>query len=203
MVPTAVGVTPAAAVSTACGVDGTPAVTALQSPNFYIDRDRDQLLAQYAGYAIDAGASERAGYWIELADFTGGAVSLGTGEAAANRIPTVAAGETSTQYFLLKAGGATTTPQTHTVRLYDAPPAYGAVVCETSFTYTQVVDTIAAKANKVSSVSTDVTATATIGDEVTVTVNGSTGTLGAGPSFDPGALNYTPTAVTKIGRAHV
>ena len=107
MVPTAVGVTPAAAVSTACGVDGTPAVTALQSPNFYIDRDRDQLLAQYAGYAIDAGASERAGYWIELADFTGGAVSLGTGEAAAHRIPTVAAGETSTQYFLLKASGLT------------------------------------------------------------------------------------------------
>ena len=36
VLPTAAGVTPAAAVSTACGVDGTPAITALQSPNFYI-----------------------------------------------------------------------------------------------------------------------------------------------------------------------
>ncbi|MFZ9629444.1 MAG: DUF7507 domain-containing protein [Ilumatobacteraceae bacterium] len=201
VLPTAVGVTPAAAVSTACGVDDTPTVSALQSPNFYIDRDRDLLFAQYAGYSIDAGTSDRAGYWIELDDFDGDAVTLSTGEAAAHRIPTFAAGETATQYFLLKAAGATPAPQTHTIRLYDAPPAYGAVVCETTFTYNQVVDTIAAKANKVTSVATDVTTTATIGDEVTVTVNGSTGTLGAGPAFDPGALNYTPTAVTSFPAA--
>ncbi|MFM8311569.1 MAG: hypothetical protein ACKOAZ_06680 [Ilumatobacteraceae bacterium] len=199
VVPSSFGGPLAGAVDPACnGSGGRPEVMALQSENFYIDADRDQLLAQYAGYSIDASGTESIGYWIELSSFTGGVVSLNDGEPGAQSIRSLAGGDTATHYFLLEATGETLVDQSHTVRIYDAPPAYGSVVCALTFTYTQVVDTIAARANKVTSVSTDSSAEATIGDEVTVTVTGQTGTLGAGPSYDLGALNYTPTALASF-----
>ena len=199
VVPASFGGSLAGAVDPACnGGGGRPEVMALHSPNFYVDVDRDNLLAQYAGYAIDASGTESVGYWIELSDFNGGVISLNDGEPSAQSIRSLGGGDSATHYFLLEATGETLADQSHTVRIYDAPPAYGSVVCAITFTYTQVVDTIAARANKVTSVATDSTVEATIGDEVTVTVEGETGTLGAGPDYDLGALNYTPTALASF-----
>lgn len=198
VVPATVGGRLAGAVSTACGSGGTPVVTALHSDDFYVDVDRDRLLAQYAGYRVEAAGTARVGYWIELADFTGGVVSLNEGEPSGQRIASLGAADSATHFFLVQATGVTTADQTHTVRLYDGPPAYASVVCEFDFTYDQVIDTIAANANKVTSVATDIATEVGIGDEVVVTVTGETGTLGAGPGFDPGALNYTPTALDSF-----
>ena len=196
------GATIAGAVAPSCGTAGTPDVTSLQSPNFYIDQDRDQLFAQFAGYVVESNGAPRDGLWLELSGFTGGVVSLGSTEAAAQPIDALDAsgpGASQARFFLLKASGVTATAQTHTISVLDGSPARGgAAICTTTFTYNQVVDTIAANANKVTSVSSDTTTEVILGDEVTVTVNGNTGTLGAGPAFDPGALNYTPTALASF-----
>lgn len=196
------GVSIAGAVAPLCGTAGTPDVTALQSPNFYIDQDRDQLFAQFAGYVVDANGSARDGLWMSLSNFTGGVVSLGSTEAEAQPIDALDAsgpGGTQTRFFLLKASGVSAAAQTHTISVLDGSPARGGVaICTTTFTYDRVVDTIAANANKVTSVSSDTTTEVILGDRVTVTVNGNTGTLGSGPAYDPGALNYTPTALASF-----
>lgn len=196
------GASIAGAAAPECGTAGTPDVTALQSPNFYIDQDRDQLFAQFAGYLVDANGSARDGLWMSLSNFTGGVVSLGSTEAAAQPIDALDAsgpGGSQARFFLLKASGVTAAAQSHTISILDGSPARGgAAICTTTFTYDRVVDTIAANANKVTSVSSDTTTEVILGDSVTVTVNGNTGTLGAGPAYDPGALNYTPTALASF-----
>src|SRR6266576_1728070 len=59
--------------------------------------------------------------------------------------------------------------------------------------------TIKALANKVTSVTAAPSpAFGTIGDAVTLTVTGNTGTLGAGPGNDPGVLDYTPNALADF-----
>ena len=81
--------------------------------------------------------------------------------------------------------------------MLDGPPGVGTALCSRVFVYADVVDTIKALANKVTSV-TGPSATAgqaSIGDLVTVTVTGNTGTLGAGPAADPGVLQSTPNAL--------
>jgi uncharacterized repeat protein (TIGR01451 family) len=181
-----------------CGDSGTPAVVALQDQHFYIDSaSAVQLLSGYAGYSVRAGATARSHLWLGFSDFTGGALSLAPQQAASTAVPDLASGAAAAEYVLLTATGPTSTPQTHTVTLYDGPPGSGAAICSRTFTYADVVDTIKALANKVTSVSASaLPADAHIGDDVTVTVVGNTGTLGAGPGNDPGVLDYTPNALT-------
>lgn len=189
----------AAASSTVwCGDDGTPAVVAVQDTHFYVDTSSTaQLLSSYAGYRVEAGASARKHLYLGWSDFTGGVITLAVDQPSSVALPPMLTGGSSTQYALLTAASTTVVPQTHTVTVYDGPPAAGGTaLCSRTFTFTDVADTIKALANKVSSVTASPPSVpAVIGDTVTVTVEGNTGTLGAGPANDPGVLGYTPNAL--------
>ncbi|HWG99412.1 MAG TPA: Ig-like domain-containing protein, partial [Pilimelia sp.] len=193
------GVSPSpasAAGGTRCGDAGTPSVVALHNSHFYIDSSSTALLLSgYAGYRVDAGASARNHLWLGFGGFTGGVLGLAADQPAVMPLPALASGASAAQYALLTATGPTTVPQSHTVTVYDGPPGVGATLCTRTFTYADVVDTIKALANKVHSVTSSAPATAQLGDLVTVTVEGNTGTLGAGPANDPGVLQYTPNAL--------
>ena len=183
-----------------CGDDGTPAVVALHDPHFYIDSSSTaQLYSGYAGYAVRAGASARAHLYLGLSGFTGDDLTLAQHQPASVAVPDLASGGSAAEYFLLSATAPTTTPQTHTVTVYDGPPAVGVPLCTRTYTYSDVVDTIKALANKVNTVTAAPTASSgTIGDAVTVTVTGNTGVLGAGPGNDPGVLAYTPNVISSF-----
>jgi large repetitive protein len=175
-----------------CGDNGTPTVTALANPTFYIDSGiSPQLNSNYAGFTIRTTSSET-NLRIALTDLTGTNIRLASGETGIATYPTLSAGNTYTSFFLLRATAASTTPQTHGISLFRGANE----ICRRTFTYSRVAETIKALANKVDSVqqvaSTDAFA---VGDTVTVTVRGRTGTLGAGPGFDPGVLSYAPTAI--------
>jgi len=192
--------THALASVTACGTSGTPSVTALQDPHFYVDTSLSpQLLAGYAGYTVNAGAGALSHLWLKLDGFTGGVVDLAAGQQATQPVPALPSNASSTEYFLLAASGTTTTPQTHTITLYNGRPGFGSVLCSRTFTYSDVVDTIKALANKVTGITSSASpSTATIGSSVTITVTGNTGTLGAGPANDPGVLSYTPDVLVDF-----
>lgn len=179
-----------------CGADGNPTVSALSNPNFYIDSSlTDKLNSVYAGYTVRATNSET-NLRLVLSDFTGNVVSLATDQSGEVTLPNLASNATHTAYFLLKASGPTTTPQTHTITLYRGDR----VACTRTFTFTRVNETIKALANKVDSVTQSTSGTASLGDVITVVVEGRTGTIGAGPSFDPGVISYAPTLVIRQRR---
>lgn len=190
-----------AAPTPMCGASGTPAIVAQHGPHMYIDSGVG-IYSNYVAYTIRAGLSSRTGMWISIGNFTGGVVGLASGEAASQLIPTLASGASDTRYFFLTASGATATPQSHTLTLYQGPPDSGVAVCTLTSTIATVAETIKALANKVDSIVTDVpSGDAKIGDAVTVTVQGRTGVLGAGPDNDPGVLSITPSALSNFPAA--
>ena len=194
-----VAAAPAAATTTPeCGQSGTPAVVALADPSFYIDSSAG-LDATYAGYTVRAGAAAENGLWLTLDGFTGGSVGLAPGQPGTVAQPNITAGSANTSYLLLKGAAATATPQTHTIRLSRGYPTTANTVCQRTFTYSGVYEAIKALANKVTSVTADApSGSAHIGDLMTVTVTGNTGTLGAGPANDPGVLSYAPDALSTF-----
>jgi large repetitive protein len=193
VVPLSPGIAVAAGIGTQCGDAGTPTVVALANPNFYVDFGvSPRLDANYSGYTVRAGATALAGLRVVLSGFTGGAIALAPNQPASTTLDTLAPGSATTAYFLFQASSLTTTPQTHTISLFQGATK----LCDRTFTFARVADTIKALANKVNSVSQSVAGDgATLGDTVEVTVQGNTGTLGSGPSFDPGVLSYAPTAI--------
>ena len=71
----------ASAVATpACGTSGTPTLVAQHGPNMYIDTGTG-INSSYVAYTIRAGLSARSGMWIGIGSFTGGVVSLSSGES--------------------------------------------------------------------------------------------------------------------------
>ena len=178
-----------------CGTSQTPSVTTLANPNFYIDSGiSPNLDANYGGYTVRAGTTAEPNLRIVLSNFTGGVITLADNQPDETTLPSLTAGEVTTSYFLFKATGPTTTPQTHKISLFRG----GTYLCERNFTYTRVAETIKALANKVDSVTSSTGATVSIGSELVVTVEGRTGTLGAGPNFDPGILSYAPAAMRNF-----
>jgi hypothetical protein len=185
----------ASGVLSVCGTPGTPSLLALANPNYYVDFSASPRLdGNFAGYTVRAGTTSIQSPRIELSNFSGGSIGLAPGQQPAMALPSVPAGGTHTSYFLLGASTLTTAPQTHTATLYNGATA----LCERTFTFNRVADTIKANANKVQSVTADVPVEVSLGDAVTVTVEGNTGVLGSGPSFDPGILSYAPTAFSSF-----
>ncbi len=184
-----------------CGTSGTPSLVAQHGPHMYIDSGVG-IYSSYVAYTVRAGATSRNGMWLAIGDFTGGVVALASGEASMQPIPTLASGARDTRYFFLTASAGTTVPQNHTLTVWQVPPGTGTAVCVRTLTINTVSETIKALANKVVSISTDVpTGEAKINNTVTVTVQGRTGTLGAGPANDPGVLSVTPSALSNFPAA--
>jgi outer membrane protein OmpA-like peptidoglycan-associated protein len=178
-----VGLAPARATVPACSTEGL-AVTALHGPNFYIDSDETPaLLGAYAGYRVTNSGSTRSDLWVRLADFGGGAVGLGSGQAASQQIPALAGSGTTSLFWYLTASGPSTTTQTHGVEIWQGRPDLpgSSRLCAESGGFAKVAETIKAAANKLTSVSVSA-GTPHLGATFTITVQGETGTIGSGPN---------------------
>ena len=189
-------VSPAVAVAPSCASQGLT-VSALHGPNFYIDTSSTPVLrGAYAGYRVtDTSGSGRTDLWVALTNFTGGSVALGSGQAGAQQIATLAGGSSASRFFYLTAQTQSATAQRHTVSVWQGRPDLpgSAQVCADSGGFTGVDETIKAAANKLTSVTVS-GGTPRIGGTFTITVIGDTGQIGSGSANDPSSFWMSPAA---------
>ena len=171
-----------AALGVATGALGAITITRTSAPEFYIDTG-DNIYCQYASYRVEnTGPESYADVWVEATGFSGGSVSVAGTEVGLTRLGPIPAGGSRTAYFYLQAATATLTPQTHTVSVYDGRPPSAPVVASQGFSLSQVLATITASANKVTSVVSGPTPPQ-LGGIVTITVTGESGTIGSALSM--------------------
>jgi large repetitive protein len=186
-----------------CGSSNTPNVAATHGPYFYVNLSATpKLVSNYAGYQVRS-ATPVEDLWVELHDFTGGSIVLASGEQPTQSVGDLAANVTAPAFFLLTSSvsATTRTPQTHSISIYSGEPGGGGErLCTRTYTYEATVATIRAASNRVNSVTANATSVG-LGETVEVTVEGVTGTLGAGPSNDPGVLAYTPAVFADFPAA--
>ena len=169
---------------------------------FYIDSGvTPKIDAAYIGYRVTNTdtASDRAGLWVQVSSFTGGSVSLANSADATQTLSTVAKnGGSSTSFFLLKASASTTTDQTHLVKVFDRrPDLTGATTLyQCTFTFTDVLETIKAAANKVDSV-VGTSGSLSLGQKYLVTVDGQMGQIGQGNAQDGDIIWLSPSALSS------
>lgn len=175
-------------------------LTRTSSPVFYVDTTiTPALQGMYVAYQISN--NDGVNYpdiWVAVDSFGGGVISLGPNEDGLVHLGPLTAGQTKTAFFYLQASSVTTTPQTHTVRVYPNRFSTGQLASG-NFSMTSE-DTIQANANKVVTVVTGPNP-AELGGTVTMTVSGDTGTIGAAQilSFSPAAyLNWRADAYELI-----
>lgn len=169
-------------------------VTPSHGSILYVDTGQSQNLdAGYLAYRVTSTAA-RADLWVQLEDFSGGVVSLADPSQAAVPLGSVAAGDPDPAFFLVKATGGTQVAQSHNVRVYRSDPRVGspAPLYQCSFTLDRVDETIKAAANKVQSIA--VTSAVQLGDTLTITVEGDSGTIGAGNTVDGRMIWVSPAA---------
>lgn len=188
---------PAAQAASTCTA-ANYAVAPLQSNVFYVDT-ATSYLGSYVGYKVtNSTGSTKSTLWLRLENFAGGQVRPATGAATTGSVPlgSLAAGAATSSYAYLKAAAATTSATTYDAVLYTGRPGSGgAEVCRETQTVTSVQDVIKAAANKVLSASGP--SAATLGGTFTLTVNGSTGTIGAGIAADPGVVRFSPAVAAS------
>ena len=172
-------------------------ITASHGKVFYVDTGvTPKLDAAYAAYRLtNSSGSTKTNLWIAAQNFSGGMVTLAHPSDQYQQVPTLANSSTSASFFLLKAVGATSTAQSHIVRVYDRNPALAGanVVYSCSFTFTKVAETIQASSNKVASVALS-NSTPQLGQTTAITVLGQGGTIGSGQAPDGSIVWVTPAA---------
>ncbi|MFM9095509.1 MAG: hypothetical protein ACKOQL_01450, partial [Actinomycetes bacterium] len=192
-------------------------ITASHGKAFYIDSGvNPKIDAGYVGYQIyNSSGSTKTGLWLKLSAFTGGKVGLSNLDDQYMQIDDIPNSDTRTVYVLLKASGATTTEQSHLVEVFDKKPDLNGAVKQTScrYAFASVKETIKANANKLGnnggSAQLDPVGVSksavTLGETITVTVEGETGNIGSGasPDFDtiwltPAGFSSWPTRALKL-----
>lgn len=178
---------PKPAMATACssGAAAQNGISVVPSHGsvFYIDTGVTPVLdAGYAGYRVTNNTgSTKSTLWTEVSSFTGGKVTLANAADSAMQLPSLTNGSTGTSYFMLKGTAATTSAQTHTVKVYDGRPdlAGSTALYECTFSFAKVQETIKAAANKLanngltSSAAIEVSDTSPeLGQLVNITVEG-------------------------------
>jgi hypothetical protein len=193
---------PAAAATVVC--DGSAAndqndlrITPSHGTVFYIDSGQGQQLdAAYAAYRVTntSGSAARDDLWVHVDGFTGGVVQLANPADASQPLGDVAASASATSYTLLKASASSTLAQSHVVHVYQGKPGTtGATeLYRCTYTFSEVAETIKAAANKVTDLTT--TSSTVIGSTLVVTVEGNTGTIGAGNDLDGSMMWFSPAA---------
>lgn len=169
---------------------------------FYMDSGSKPVAdAAYVGYVISTGAaSPLTNMWVSIDGFSGGVVSLANPNDKYLQLDTISGNGSETAFFLLKASGSTTKAQAHTIKVFQGRPdiSGNTAKLECTFSFTQVKQTIAASANKVTGISYSLSpTTATLGGTLTVTVNGDTGQVGAGSNPDGSIIWVSPAAVSS------
>ncbi|MGZ4450248.1 MAG: Ig-like domain-containing protein [Nocardioides sp.] len=196
-----VAATPLAVIAAPAGATPVPTcatagytVAGLGGPNFYLTGSGAQ--SAYTGYRVtNATGSGSADLYVTLGGFTGGSVGLASGQSAAERLGDLSAGDGESLFWYLTASAASASAQNHTVTVYRHDPALPTAValCTTTGGFATVQDTISANANKVTSISL-VGGAPHLGSTFTITVTGSTGTIGQGVPGDSQSFWMTPSA---------
>ncbi len=162
------------------------------SKRMYVDGSRN-FNATYIGYRVtNTGASAYNNLTIELTGFTGGVISPATDADSFRRIGTLAGSASANVYFFMKASGATDTTQRHDVRIYTDD---GVTKTQQTSCYTETLGverSLAASANKVTSIT--VTGTPALGETLVVTVRGAPGKVGQGESPDGSIIALSPAS---------
>lgn len=171
-------------------------VTAQHGKIFYIDSGQGQNIdASYVSYKVDnTGASNRKNIWVHIDSFVGGVVRLANPADENMPVGDINAGASDVAFFLLKAPTSSSLAQSHQVHVYLGNPALSGAteLYSCTFTFTKVMETIKARANKVTSVSS--TSASVVGSTFTITVEGDTGTMGAGNSIDGRSIWVSPAS---------
>ncbi len=164
-------------------------ITRVSADTFFIDVN-DNVTSNYAAYKITNTGGDVNDLWVEIDNFNGGIVGLAPNESNLVNLGALAGGESKTAFFYLQSANTPTTDdQTHDVTAYEGNPTAGGVSQGSSnFILTEVDGTISANANKVNSITISPNPP-TLGENVTVTVEGETGTIGK-----DGILSFTPAS---------
>lgn len=192
---------------------------------FYVDAP--DVMASFIGYKIgNKTGSTIKNYWVKISSFTtsaSAAITLSNGASSAKyQIASVSNGETQTAYFQLKSSADpgsrdVVANQSHLVQVFDDDPDKSGVtpLFDCTYKFTRVTSVIEANANKVESISmvhkgtTYTSANASslqpnIGDTVTVSLSGNTGTIGAGDGAGDGSVIWlTPSANPNFNNSAV
>ncbi|HET8528919.1 MAG TPA: hypothetical protein VFL60_08410 [Gaiellaceae bacterium] len=199
----AAGSTLAGAAGTSCASAGYT-VAPLHGTRFYVDASSSPALdSGYTGVSITPSAAA-GNVWVKLSNFSGGALGLNANQPAALPLGNLAAGSTTPAYFFLTATtvGDVAAAQSFDVGLYQGDPGRGGtLLCTFGDGYSAgLMATIKAAANKVQDVTGDgkaatvSTSSPVVGGTVTLSVEGTTGTLGQGPDSQP-FVYETPDAL--------
>lgn len=186
---------------------------------FYVDSRRG-INASYVAYSItNTGTSTKKNLWVKLSNFAAASgssvVALANPVDNMQQIPSLAANASHTVYFLVIANKSTTVTQSHTVEVFNADPrlsSTGAAATGCDYTFKRVDQTIAANANKVTSVSVSTT-NPVLGGTLVVTVNGATGQGGQGQAtpggdgdvmwISPASVGTWPTRALRLEKTQV
>lgn len=168
---------------------------------FYIDSSANQFIdSAYASYVVtNLSATVRDSLWLRVDTFTGGSIGTATPADATQSLSELSAAsganDATTAFVLLKASGASNNAQSHVVRIFEGKP--GSVgsqeLYSCTYSFVKVAETIRASANKITAGPT-ATSVTQIGSTMTVTVEGSTGTVGAGSAADGSMMWISPVA---------
>jgi hypothetical protein len=162
---------PALKASAAINIDCT------SGNQFYIDANAN-LLGRYVSYQItNTGPEAYDNIWVEIGNFTGGVVSLAPNETNLYSIDSLPVGSTKTAFFYIQAGSVTSTPQSHTISVYNGQPPSGTLLASSIFTFSSVGPSISAASNKIVTISW-APMPPTLGGMLTLTVDGECGTIG-------------------------
>ncbi len=168
-------------------------ITRTSSPIHYVDSGITPApTGMYAAYSI-VSTTNITDAWVRIENFSSASLGLAPNETGIVHLGPMTANVPMMAYFYL-TGTATGTAQTHNVMVYDRlPTAPGAVNLATQgFTVNSVSETIQANPNVVTALVSGPTPP-TLGGIVTITVSGSTGTIGSAPGPN-GPLVFTPAA---------
>lgn len=176
-------------------------ITRTSATNFFTDLGATPSRScTYVSYQINNNDGvSYASVWVTIGSFTGGSVGLAPTEDGLVDLGSLASGETKAAFFYLRATANTTTPQGHTVTVYNGPPSFGVSLASQTFSFFEVQDTIQANANKVTTVVTGPTPPE-LGGLITITIDGDSGTIGDAKivAFTPAAVSTWPANVFEV-----
>ncbi len=174
-------------------------ITRTSGDIFYVDAAKpyngQYLTSAYVSYEfLNTDGKAYNNVYAKISNFTGGQISLGASASDTYQVGAVADGANDTAFFYLSSKVLTTNtvPQSHTVTFFDGPPSDNKPIVSQSFTINAQYDLIAAAANKITG-ATLTPANPVLGDTITVTLQGQTGTIGTGYNASY-AMYYTPAA---------
>jgi hypothetical protein len=165
------------------------------SKRLYTDLSRG-FDAAYIAYRItNESGPALSDVWVSLTGFGTGPVQLANPADAAQQIPSLAPGASATRYFLVRSTGTTDADVFHDVRIHQGLPPSGDQLAGCRTAVKGVQRSIAANPNRVTAIR--VVGTPTLGQTLTVEVDGAFGNVGQGSGPDESIMALTPASSSR------